>query len=116
MTYVYNQIPTNVVSTMIPKKVWCDNKPTTSHLWVFSCVMFVHVRKEARKKLNFTNVICIFIGYGEETKGSTLYNNVNQQCIMINYDVFFNESIIFSMKNIISNFYFGLVMPFNKTI
>ncbi len=90
-TYIQNQIPTKPISNMTPKKVWCGYKPFISHLHVFGCVVFAHVPKQARTKLDSKSVKCIFIGYCEEIKGYRLYNPISQY-VIINGDVIFYES------------------------
>ena len=60
------------------------------HLRVFGCNAYVHVPKEERGKLDSKSKKCIFVGYGNETKGYRLFDTV-QQKIIFSRDVVFNE-------------------------
>ena len=67
--YLRNRGPTKVVSGMTPFEAWTKKKPSVSHLRVFGCEAFAHVPKDERGKLDSKARRCIFVGYGEETKG-----------------------------------------------
>jgi hypothetical protein len=95
-TYVKNQIPTKVVSSMIQKEVSCDNNHFINHLCMFSFVAFVHFQNETRRKLDSKGVKCIFISYNDETKLYKLCNLISQYVIII-CDVIFDESINFNI-------------------
>jgi hypothetical protein len=101
-TYLQIWIFTKVVSSMTPKEVWCDNKPSISNLCFFCYVAFIHVPKEIRTKLNFKAIKCIFISYNEEIKRYKLENHVIHY-VIISHDVIFYASNIFYGKTIGSN-------------
>jgi hypothetical protein len=93
-TYVRNQIPTKIVSSMTQKEVSCDNKHFINHLCMFSCVAFAHLQNETRTKLDSKGIKWIFISYNEETKLYKLCNLISQYVIII-CDVIFDEYINF---------------------
>jgi hypothetical protein len=92
-SHIQNQIPTKAISNMTLKEVWCEYKPSISHLHTFGCVAFVHVSKETRTKLDSKGVKCIFIIYYEEIKGYKLYNPISQYVI-----IFFDETRNFNKE------------------
>jgi hypothetical protein len=85
--YLRNWSPTKAVEGKTPYEAWMGKKPTVSHLRVFGCDAYAHVPKDERGKLD---VKCMFVGYGEETKGYRLYDPVRGK-IIFSRDVVFNE-------------------------
>ena len=64
--YLRNRSPTKAVEG---KEAWMGKKPTVTHLHVFGCDAYAHVPKDERGKFDPKAKKCIFVGYGEETKG-----------------------------------------------
>ncbi len=50
------------------------NLISVAHLRVFGCVVFAHVEKDERSKLDSKAKKCILLGYGAQTKGYRLYD------------------------------------------
>ena len=75
---------------MIPEKAWSGRKHSVSHMRIFGCVAYTHVRDEFRIKLYNKGEKCIFIGYSDELKAYKLYNLITKKFI-INRDVQFVE-------------------------
>ena len=48
-----------------PEEDFTGKKPDVSHLKIFGSSVYVHVTKDARKKLEPTIAIGIFVGYTE---------------------------------------------------
>ena len=67
--YLRNRSPTRAVKGMTPYEAWTTEKPTVAHLRVFGSVAYAHIPKDERGKLDPKAKKCIFVGYGEETKG-----------------------------------------------
>ena len=78
-----------------------------SHLKLFGCVTYAHVRDELRKKLDNKTHKCILVGYSEDTKTYNMYVLVSRK-VIISHDVQFieNESwygIVDNNVKIVSN-------------
>ena len=76
---------------MTPYQAWSGNKPSVGNLRIFGCTAYSHIPKDERKKLDFKARKCIFLGYGEVTKGYRLYGPVKHRVIH-SRDVIFDES------------------------
>ena len=46
-----------------PKESFSGKKPDISHLRIFGSLVYIHVTKDARKKLELTAEVGIFVGY-----------------------------------------------------
>ena len=88
--YLRNRSPTKAVDGMTPFETWMKKKPSVSHLRIFGCKAFSHIPKDERGKLDCKAKRCIFVGYGEETKGYRLYDP-DKRRIYFSRDVSFNE-------------------------
>ena len=60
------------------------------HLRVFGCDAFAHIPKDERHKLDAKARKCIFLGYGETTKGYRLYDTTRGK-VFYSRDIKFNE-------------------------
>ena len=67
--YLRNRSPTKAVLEMTPFEAWYGHKPDVSHLRVFGCLVYAHIEKDERSKLDSKARKCILLGYGTETKG-----------------------------------------------
>lgn len=88
--YLRNHSPTKVLCEKTPFEAWTEKKPTVAHLRVFGCKAYMHIPKDERGKLDSKSKQCIFVGYGEETKGYHLWDPVKRR-ICFSWDVLFNE-------------------------
>jgi hypothetical protein len=61
------------------------------HLWVYGCVVFIHIPKEKCVKLDAHNKKCFFVKYFDEIKGFRFYNLASHM-IIINGDANFVEN------------------------
>jgi len=70
--------------------------PLTLHIppKIFGCVVFVHVLKHQRSKLDPYVVICVFLGYGSHTKGYRCYDPLTRK-LYVTIDVTFLETEYF---------------------
>lgn len=78
------------VRGMTPFEAWTKMKPSVGHLRVFGSDAYAHVPKEERRKLDSKAKKCIFVGYGNETKGYRLYDPTRAR-IIFSRDVLFKE-------------------------
>ena len=88
--YLRNRSPTKSVADMTPYEAWMGEKPNVEHLLIFGCVVYAHVAKDERKKLDLKERKCVFLGYGTETKGYRLYDPKSAR-VFYSRDVVFNE-------------------------
>ena len=65
---------TPTVPGMTPLQVWSGKKPSVNNLKVFGCAAYSHIPKYERGKLSSKAQKCIFLGYGDVTKGYRLYD------------------------------------------
>ena len=61
--YVQNCCPHRVLGMSTPEEYFTGKKSNVSHLKIFSSHVYVHVTKNARKKLEPTAEVGIFVGY-----------------------------------------------------
>ena len=66
--YVQNSIPHRVLENKTPEKVFFSKKPKVSHLRIFGCLVYIHISKEKRTKLEPSRKKGIFVGYSEILK------------------------------------------------
>ena len=88
--YLKNRSPTRALKVATPYESWMKEKPNVEHLRVFGCDAYAHIAKDERKKLDSKSRKCIFLGYGETTKGYRLYDP-NRAKVIYSRDVQFNE-------------------------
>lgn len=72
--YLLNRTPCRGNKLTTPEEIWSGRRPDLSHLRVFGCIAMAHIPKEKRKKLDVKSTQCIFVGYGNESKGYRLFN------------------------------------------
>ena len=63
--YVQNRTPHVVLDNKTPEETFSDEKPEVSHLKIFSCLVYIHIPKEKRTKLDPSRKKGIFVGYSE---------------------------------------------------
>ena len=76
---------------MTPFEAWTGVKPDVKHLRSFGCIVYAHIPKDERKKLDPKAKKCVLLGYGTETKGYRLYD-LQSSRVIYSRDVKFNES------------------------
>ena len=64
-----------------------------SHLKVFGCIAYALIDESNEGKMDKKSEKCIFIGYGNESKGYRLYNPKTKKLI-VRRDVFFMSQAI----------------------
>ena len=63
MVFVQNRCPHRIFGMSTPDEAFTSKKPDVSHSKIFGPFVYVHVTKDARKKLEPTVEIGIFVGY-----------------------------------------------------
>ena len=71
--YVQNRCSHRVLGTSIPEENFTGKKPDVSHFKIFGSFFYVHVTKNARKKLELTAKVGIFVGYTETPHNYRVY-------------------------------------------
>jgi transposase InsO family protein len=88
--YVQNRLSHSVLGFKTPEEMFSGNKPKVIHLRIFGCLVFVHIPKEKRNKLDPSGKKRIFVGYCEVSKAFRVYIPDHHH-IDINKDVTFYE-------------------------
>jgi hypothetical protein len=73
-----------------PEEAFTGNKPDVSHFKIFDLSVFVHVNKDARKKLEPTTEVGIFVGYKETPHNYHVYF-MNSKMTAMQRDIKFDE-------------------------
>ena len=78
-----NRFPHRVLGMSTPKEAFTGKKLDFSHFKIFSSSIYVHVTKNAKKKLEPTTKVGIFVGYIETPHNYHVYfpNNRNYYCV-----------------------------------
>ena len=71
--YVQNCTPHKVLENKTPKEVFSRKKPEVIHLRIFDCLVYIHISKEKRTKLDPSGRKGIFVGYSESSKAYIIY-------------------------------------------
>jgi hypothetical protein len=92
--YVQNRTPHCILNNMTLEEAFFEKKRSVEHLRIFGCLVYIHVPKDKRKKLEPSEKKGIFVGYIESSKAYRIYVP-GQQKVEINRDVTFDENISF---------------------
>jgi hypothetical protein len=65
VVYVQNRCPHRVLGMSTPEESFTGNKPDVSHFKIFGSIVYVHVTKDVKKKMEPTVEVGIFVGYTE---------------------------------------------------
>ena len=71
--YVQNRCPRRVLGMSTPEEAFSGKKPNISHLKFFGSPVYIHVTKDARKKLEPTADVGIFLGYTDTPHNYRVY-------------------------------------------
>uniref|UniRef100_A0A803NLP6 Integrase catalytic domain-containing protein n=1 Tax=Cannabis sativa TaxID=3483 RepID=A0A803NLP6_CANSA len=88
--YLYNRLPTPVLSLKSPIEVLFNITPDYSSLKVFGCTCFPNIRPYNKHKLEYRSSPCTFIGYSLNHKGYKCLDPSGR--LYISRDVIFDES------------------------
>ena len=73
-----------------PKKAFTGKKPDVSHFNIFISFVYVHMTKDARKKVEPTSEIGIFVGCPETPHNYRVYL-LNNKMTVVRLDIKFDE-------------------------
>ena len=79
-----------VLHNRTPEEVLSGKKPEVGHLRIFGCLVYIHIPKRKRKKLDPSGKKRIFVGYSESSKAYRIYFPGFKK-IDISRDVTFDE-------------------------
>lgn len=77
-----------------PEEMFTGVKPVVGHLRIFGCLVYIHVPKEKRSKLEPSDKKGIIVGYSETSKAYRIYVP-GQRFIEVNRDVTFHKEVAF---------------------
>jgi hypothetical protein len=63
--YVQNKSLHCILKDMTPKEAFSGKKPNVEHLRIFGFLVYIHISKDIRKKLEPSRKKGIFVGYSE---------------------------------------------------
>lgn len=87
---IQNHSPRSIRKDKTPEEAFTRINPDVSHFRVFSCLVYIHVRKDKRSKLKPSGIKGIFLGYNESSKAYKVYIP-GQRKIEVSQDVTFHE-------------------------
>ena len=73
-----------------PEEAFSGKKPDISHLKIFGSPVYIHVTKDARKKLESTVEVGVFVGYTETPHNYRVYFPDNRMTV-VRWDIKFHE-------------------------
>lgn len=92
--YIQNRCPHSHLDNKTPEEAFTGIKPDISHFRIFGCLVYIHVPKEKRFKLEPSEKKGVFVGYSETSKAYRIFIPGQKQ-IELSRDVIFEEDIAF---------------------
>lgn len=92
--YLHNRSPHRILNDMTPEEAFTGKKSSVDHLKIFGCLVYIHIPKDKRKKLDPTSLKGIFVGYSASSKANRIYIKEDRR-IEVSRDVFFDENIAY---------------------
>jgi hypothetical protein len=74
------------------EEVFSGIKPKVGHLRIFGCLMYIHVPKEKRTKMEPLGKKGVFVGYSENSKDYRIYVPGQRQIEVRKYVTFHEEA------------------------
>ena len=68
-----NHCSHKILGMSTPKEAFSGKKPDISHLRIFGSLVYIHVTKDARKKLEPIAEVGIFVGYTDTPHNYCVY-------------------------------------------
>ena len=88
--YVQNRCPHKILGMSTLKEVFSGKRPDISHLRIFGSPVYIHVTKDARKKLEPTAEVGIFVGYTDMPHNYCVYFPDSRKNV-VRQDIKFHE-------------------------
>ena len=82
-----NRCPHRVLGMSTPEESFTRKKSDVSHFNIFGSFVYVHVTKDARKKLQPTVEFGIFVGYTETPNNYHVYFPNNKMTVVRRYKI-----------------------------
>jgi transposase InsO family protein len=92
--YVQNHSPHQILKNITPEEAFTKVKPEIGDFRIFGCLVYLHVPKEKRSKLEPSGRKATFVGYSESSKSYRIYIPGQRQ-IEVSRDVTFEEEVAF---------------------
>jgi hypothetical protein len=92
--YVQNHSPHQILKKITLEEAFTKEKPKIEHFRIFGCLVYLHVPKEKRSKLDPSGRKGTFVGYSESSKAYRIYIP-GQRRIEISIDITFEEEVAF---------------------
>ena len=96
--YLINCGPSVPLEYRLPEEVWSEKEVKLTHLKVFDCVSYVHIKSNDCSKLDAKARKCFFIGYGDEQFGYRFWDEQNRKIIR-SRNVVFDEKVLYKDKS-----------------
>ena len=93
--YVQNYTPHIVLENKTPEEVFSSKKQEVSHLRIFGYLVYIHIPREMKTKLDPSGKKGIFVGYSESSKAYRIYFPGYKK-IDISSDVTFDEDTAYN--------------------
>ena len=90
IVYVQNRCPHRILGMSTPEEGHSGKKPDLSHLRIFGANVYMHVTKDARKNLEPTIEVGIFVGYTDTPHNYRVYLP-NSGKTVVRWDIKFQE-------------------------
>jgi len=90
--YLQNKSPHRILGMSTPKEAFSGKKPNVSHFRISGSLVYCHVSKEARKKLEPTTELGIFVGYKDTPHNYRVYLP-SLKITVVKRDVKFDEEM-----------------------
>ena len=97
VVYIQNRCPHAILENVTLEEVFSGNKPDLSYLQILGCLVYIHILKEKRTKLEPLGKKGIFVGYRDSSKVYRVYVP-RSRTIEINRDVKFDEDATFKIS------------------
>ena len=92
VVYVHNMCPYRRLRDTTPDEAFSKVKPKIDDLHIFGCLVYIHIPREKRMKLDPSGRKGIFVGYSEFVKAYQIYLP-GQRRIELSKDVTFEEDV-----------------------
>jgi hypothetical protein len=92
--YIQNKCPHKALEEKTLEEVFTGKKPSVDHLRIFDSLVYIHVPKEKRTKLEPSGKKDTFVGYSETSKTYRIYVP-GKKFIEVSRDVTFHEEATF---------------------
>ena len=80
--YVQNRCPHKVLGMSTPEEAYSGKRPDISHLRIFGSPVYMHVTKDARRKLDPTAEVGIFVGYTDTPHNYQVYLSDSRKTVV----------------------------------